>query len=70
MRDMLKQSPEVYFRKSITVLVLYCTLTEVETRFTDLHARIALGLQLVQSIIEIIAPQLSPPTESLDPLLL
>ena len=60
---MLKQSPEVYFRKSITVLVLYCTLTEVETRFTDLHARTALGLQLtlIPSIIENIAPQPSPP---------
>jgi hypothetical protein len=48
---MLKQSPEDYFRKSITVPFLYCTLNEMKTRFTDLHARTALGLQLVPSII-------------------
>ena len=53
---MLKQSPEDYFRKSITVHFLYCTLNEMKTRFTDLHARTALGLQLVPSIIENIAP--------------
>ena len=58
---MLKQSPEDYFRKSITVPFLYCTLNEMKTRFTNLHARTALGLQLVPSIIENIAPQLSPP---------
>ena len=45
---------EDYFRKSITVPFLYCTLTEMK-RFTDLHARTALGLQLVPSIIENIA---------------
>ena len=53
---MLKQSPEDYFRKSITVPFLYCTLKEMKTRFTDLHARTALGLQLAPSIIENIAP--------------
>ena len=58
---MLKQSPEDYFRKSITVPFLYCTLNEMKTRFTDLHARTALGLQLVPSIIENIAPYLSIP---------
>ena len=36
---MLEQSPEDYFRKSITVPFLYCTLNEMKTRFTDLHAR-------------------------------
>jgi hypothetical protein len=35
---------------------LYCTLSEMKTRFTDLHAKTALGLQLVPSIIENIAP--------------
>jgi hypothetical protein len=44
------------FRKSITVPFLYCTLNEIKTRFTNLHARTALGLQLVPSIIENIAP--------------
>ena len=32
-----------YFRKSITVPFLGYTLNEMKTRFTDLHARIALG---------------------------
>ena len=36
---MLEQSPEDHFRKSITVPFLYCTLNEMKTRFTDLHAR-------------------------------
>jgi hypothetical protein len=35
------ESPEDYFRKSITVPFLYCTLKEMKTRFTDLHARTA-----------------------------
>jgi hypothetical protein len=44
----------------------------MKTRFTDLHARTALGIQLVPSIIENIAPYLSPPpsTESMDPTLI
>ena len=62
MRDNVEaESPEYYFRKSITVPFLYCTLNEMKTRFTGLHARTALGLQLVPSIIENIAPYLSPP---------
>jgi hypothetical protein len=56
---MLKQSLEDYFRKSITVPFFYCTLKEMKTRFTDLHARTALGLELAPSIIENIAPLLS-----------
>jgi hypothetical protein len=40
MRDNVEaESPEDYFRKSITVPLLYCTLNEMKTRFTDLHAR-------------------------------
>ena len=57
MRDNVEaEGPEEYFRKSITVPFLYCTLNEMKTRFTDLQARAALGLQLVPSIIENIAP--------------
>jgi hypothetical protein len=52
MRDNVEaESPEDYFRKSITVPFLYCMLNEMKTRFTDLHARNALGPQLVPSII-------------------
>ena len=50
------ESPEDYFRKSITVPFLYYTLNEMKTRFTDLYARTALGLQLDPSNIENIAP--------------
>ena len=57
MRDNVEtEGPEEYFRKSITVAFLYCTLNEMKTRFIDLHARTALGLQLAPSIIENIAP--------------
>jgi hypothetical protein len=36
MRDNVEaESPEDYFRKSITVSFLYCTLNEMKTRFTD-----------------------------------
>jgi hypothetical protein len=57
MRDNVEaESPEDYFRKSITVPFLYCTLNETKTRFTDLHARSTLELQLVPSIIENIPP--------------
>ena len=53
MRDNVEaESSEDYFRKSITVPFLYCTLNEMKTRFTDLHARTALELQLVPSVIE------------------
>ena len=50
------ESPEDYYRKSITVPFLDYALKEMNTRFTDLHARTALGLQLAPSIIENIAP--------------
>ena len=64
MRDNVEgESPEDYFRKSISVPFLYCTLNEMKTRFTDLHTRTALGLQLVPSIIENIAPYLSLPCQ-------
>jgi hypothetical protein len=56
----MRDNVEDYFRKSITVPFLYCTVSEMKTRFTDLHARTALGLQLVPSIIENTAPYLSP----------
>ena len=57
MRDNVgAESPEDYFRKSITVPFLYYALNEMKKRFTDLHARTALGLQLVPSINKIIAP--------------
>ena len=57
MRDNVEaEGPEEYFRKSITVSFLYCTLNEMKTMFTDLQDRTALGLQLVPSIIENIAP--------------
>ena len=57
----MRDNVEDYFRKSITERFLFCTLNEMETMFTALHARTALGLQLVPSIIENIAPYLSPP---------
>ena len=57
MRDNVEaEGPEDYFRKSITVPFLDYALNEMKTMFTDLYARIALGLQLVPSIIENIAP--------------
>ena len=57
MRDNVEaEGPEDYFKKSITVPFLDYALNEMKTMFTDLHARIALGLQLVPSIIENIAP--------------
>ena len=59
MRDNVQaECPDDYSRKSITVPFLDYTLNEKKTRFTDLHAytRTALGLQLVPSIIENIAP--------------
>ena len=57
MRDNVQaQGLEDYFRKSITVHFLGSMLNEMKTRFTDLHARTILGLQLIPSIIENIAP--------------
>ena len=56
MRDNVKaEGPEDYLRKPITVPFLDYVLNEMKIRFTDLHARTALGLQLVPSIIENIA---------------
>jgi hypothetical protein len=44
MRDNVEaESPENYFRKSITVPFLDYTLNEMKTRSTDIHARTALG---------------------------
>jgi hypothetical protein len=38
MRDNVEaESPEDYFRKSITVPFLYCTLNDMKTRFTYVH---------------------------------
>ena len=57
MRDNVQaESPDDYFRKSITVAFLGYMLNKMKTRFTDIHAKTALGLQLVPSIIENIAP--------------
>ena len=71
MRDNVEaEGPEDYIRKSITVPFLDLALNEMKSRFTDLHTRTALGLQMVPSIIENNAPKLSPhppSTESLDP---
>jgi hypothetical protein len=60
MRDNVQsRGPEDYFRKSITVPFFGYTLNKMKTRITNLHARTALGLQLVPSIIENITPYLS-----------
>jgi hypothetical protein len=57
MRDNVEaEGPEDYIRKLITIPFFDYALNEMKTRFTDLHARTALGLQLVPSIIENIAP--------------
>ena len=52
MRDNVQTGPEDYFRKSITVSFLGYALNQIKTRFTNLHTRTALVLQLVLSIIE------------------
>jgi hypothetical protein len=68
---MLEQSPEDYFRKSITVHFLYCTLNEMKTRLTDLHVRqeplwdYSWFHQLLKILLHNWAPP--PSTESLDP---
>jgi hypothetical protein len=69
MRDNVRaEGPECYFRKLIILPFLDNTLNEMKTWFTDLHARTALWLQLVLSIIENNAPSMSPPSkESLGP---
>ena len=52
MRDNVQsEGPEDYFRKSIAIPFLDYTINEMKTRFTDLHARAALGLQLVPSVM-------------------
>jgi hypothetical protein len=57
MRDNVQAGgPEDYFKKSITVPFLGYILNEMKTRCINLHTRTALGLQLVPSIIENIAP--------------
>ena len=57
MRDNVEaDGPEDNFRNSVTVPFLDYMLNEMKTRVTDLNARTALGLQLVPSIIENIAP--------------
>ena len=57
MRDNVEaEGPKDYLRKSITVPFLDYALNEMKTRLTDLHARTALGLQLVLFIIENITP--------------
>ena len=57
MRDNVEaEGPKDYFRKSITVRFLDYAINEMKTRFTDLHARTTLGLQLVPFIIENITP--------------
>ena len=62
MRDNVQAGgPEDYFRKSITVPFPGYSLNKMKTRFTNFHARTALGLQLVLSIIENITPYLIPP---------
>lgn len=50
------EGPEDYSRKSTTVPFLDYTLNEMKTWLTNLHARAAVGRQLVPTIIENIAP--------------
>jgi hypothetical protein len=46
MRDNVQsEGPKDHFRKSIAIPFLDYTINEMKTRFTDLHARAALGLQ-------------------------
>ena len=63
MRDNVQAGgPEDYFRKSITVPFLYCTLNEMKTRFTNLPPPEPLWFHLL-SIIENIAPLSEPPNQ-------
>jgi hypothetical protein len=48
------EGPEDYFRKSIAILFLDYAINEMKTRFTHLHARAALGLQLVPSVMNML----------------
>jgi hypothetical protein len=52
MRDNVQgDGPEDYSRKSITVPFLDYMVNEMKKRFTDLHARTALGLQLLKILL-------------------
>jgi hypothetical protein len=52
MRDNVQsEGPEDYFRKSIAIPFLDYTINEMKIRFTDLHARAALGPLLVPSVM-------------------
>ena len=52
MRDNVQsECPKDYFRKSIAIPFLDYAINEMKTRFTDLHVRAALGLQLVPSVM-------------------
>jgi hypothetical protein len=55
MRDNVEESGRL-LKEVNNCTFLYCMLNEMKRRFTDLHARTALGLHLVPSIIENIAP--------------
>ena len=60
MRDNVQsEGPEDYFRKSITVSFINYTINEMKTRFTDLHTRAALGLQLVPSVMTMLPNRLA-----------
>jgi hypothetical protein len=48
------ESPEDYYRKSITVPFLDYALNETKTRYTDLHARTALRILIQISLIMLI----------------
>ena len=73
MRDNVEaESPEDYFRKSITVPFLYCTLNGMKTRFTDTYTPEPLWdyswfHQLLKILLHNRAPPPPPSTESLDP---
>jgi hypothetical protein len=55
MRDNVEaESPEDYFRKSITVPFIDYTLNEMKTRPTDIHARTALGKSWFHLLLKIL----------------
>jgi hypothetical protein len=55
MRDNVQsEGPEDYYRKSIAIPFLDYTINEMNTGFTDLHARAALGLQLFPSVMNML----------------
>ena len=62
MRDNVEaESPEDYFRKSITVPFLDYALNEMKTMFTDLHARTAWDYSWFHLLLEILLHNLIPP---------